>query len=133
MKALAVLAVSLMISSAHASYMRTTCSNSTGTVMWETGYESNKISLKYAQFVEGTLTLDIDQVDIEFPKEVLISEKTMSTCEYMSHSKVYAGKVRITPATNHPQVLRGNFPENMVETEVICSFQANNELPCPTR
>lgn len=133
MKALAVLFVSLMLSNAHASYMATHCSNAKGTVTWETGSDMNTINLKYANFVEGTLTLDLEQVDIEFPNEIVISEKTASTCEFMSHTKVYAGKVRITPAKDHPNVLRGNFPENMVETEVICSFQMHDSLPCPTR
>ena len=133
MKALAVLIVSLMLSNAHASYMATHCSNARGTVTWESGHDSNTISLKYANFVEGTLTLDLDQVDIEFPNEIIISEKSTSTCEFMSHTRVYAGKVRITAAKDHPNVLRGNFPENMVETEVICSFQMHDSLPCPTR
>lgn len=133
MKALAVLFVSLMLTSAHASDMTTHCSNANGTVTWETGDDTNKINLKYANFVEGTLTLDLEQVDIEFPKEIIISEKTASTCDFISHQRVYAGKVRITPAVAHPNVLRGNFPENMVETEVICSFQMNDSLPCPSR
>lgn len=133
MKTLAVLVVSLMLSSAHASYMSTHCSNAKGTVTWESGSDSNSINLKYANFVEGTLTLDLEKVDIEFPNEIVITEKTSSACDYMSHSRVYAGKVRITPAKDHPHVLRGNFPENMVETEVICSFQMHDTLPCPTR
>lgn len=131
MKAIAVTLLSLSIASAHASYMATHCSNAKGTVKWESGHNSNTINLKYSNFIEGTLTLDISQVKIDFQKEVTLSEKNLRTCGYASQERVYAGKVKIKASPEHPDVLRGQFPANKVETEVICTFQANSRASCP--
>ena len=50
MKALAVLLISLIATNTHASWMATKCSNSDGTVTWESGHDLNEINLKYANF-----------------------------------------------------------------------------------
>lgn len=131
MKALAVVLISLIATNTHASWMATKCSNSDGTVTWESGHDLNEINLKYANFVEGTLTLEMDKVNVEFSKEVTVSQKTIRTCTHAAHKRVYAGKVKITGSEKNPDVLRGQFPLNKVETEVICTLLVNNELPCP--
>ena len=131
MKAFALILISLAISEARASYLVTNCSNSKGTVMWESGTHNNTIDLKYANFVEGTLTLDLDQVQIQFLKQVPVSEKRISECSYKASTKVFASKVKIVAATHNPDVLRGQFPENKIETEVICTQFVANPLPCP--
>jgi hypothetical protein len=130
MKAFAIVLLALMVSNAHANWIVSKCSNSDGTVTWETGSEQDLINLKYAHFVEGTLTLNVEQVSIEFTKEITIREKSFRSCTYSNHTRVYAGKVKITPADKHPHVLRSLFPSNKVETEVICTVMINSQRDC---
>lgn len=131
MKIFVSIFLALFLNQSHASYFATQCSNSSGTVYWETGHNSNSISLKYANFVDGTLTLFIDQVKIDFLKEITISEKNFRGCGFSAETKVYAGSVKITAGELNPDVLRGQFPDNKVETEVICTYQLNYPTPCP--
>lgn len=133
MKAIALTLFFFAASQAQASYMATHCSNSNGTVTWESGYDNNTINLKYANFVAGTLTLDMEQVQITFDKQVTISEKKIHECGFRALTHVYAGKVVVKPAAAHPDVLRGQFPENKVVTEVICTHHTNGEAPCPIK
>lgn len=131
MKALVTILFSLLLfQNAEASYLSIKCSNSTGSVMWEEGHDDNTIHMKYANFVEGTLTLPLEQVNITFDKQVTIKEKKIRECSYMASHRVYAGNVKIVAAEAFPDVLKGQFPENMVETEVICSEYMNDSLPC---
>lgn len=130
MKAFVVIILSVLATQTHASWMATKCSNSDGTVTWESGDDLNEINLKYANFVEGTLTLEMEKVNIEFSKEVTLSKKTVRTCTYAAHKRVYAGQVRITGSEKNPDILLGQFPANKVETEVICTLHVNNEVPC---
>jgi hypothetical protein len=130
MKAFAIIVFSLIVSNAHASWMATKCSNSDGTVVWETGHEQNVIHLKYANFVAGTLTLHMEQVNVDLSKEVTIKQKVFRNCSYSSLTRVYVGKVKITASEKHPYVLQGQFPLNRVETEVICTHMVNKLLSC---
>lgn len=120
MKALSTVLLALFVSNSYA-WTGVKCSNSDGSVNWETGTNEEQINLKYANFVEGTLTLPVDQVSIQFKKEVAIREKTVRDNERVSTKKVFAGNVKIVAADKTPDVLRGQFPENKVETEVICT------------
>lgn len=130
MKALATVLLSLIVSNANASWTAVKCSNSDGSVNWEMGTEVDEINLKYANFVEGTLTLPVEQVSIELKKEITLREKTVRDCNMASTKRVYAGKVKIVGADKTPDVLRSQFPENKVETEVICTKISTTTLPC---
>jgi hypothetical protein len=129
MKALTTVLLTLIVSNANA-WTAIKCSNSDGSVFWETGTQVDEINLKYANFVEGTLTLPVEQVSIQLNKEIKIREKTIRDCTMTSTKRVFAGNVKIVAADKHPDVLRGQFPENKVETEVICTRITTTELPC---
>lgn len=133
MKALAILLFTFVATNSYASWTGTRCSNSDGSVTWESGDDLNLIKMKYYNFVEGTLTLAIDQVNVEISKEVTVFQKSLRNCDLSSHKRVYAGKVKITASDKNPDVLRGQFPLNKVETEVICTQLVNNERQreCP--
>lgn len=120
MKAFSTVLLALIVSNSYA-WTGIKCSNSDGTVNWETGTNDEIINLKYANFVEGTLTLPVDHVSIQLKREVLIREKTVRDSERVATKKVYAGNVKIVAADKTPDVLRSQFPENKVETEVICT------------
>lgn len=130
MKAFAAVVFTLFVSNTHASWITTKCSNSDGSVTWEKGYDQSLINMKYANFVEGTLTLQLDKVNIQFMKEVTLKERSFRTCAVAGSARVYAGKVRITGSEKHPEILRSQFPENRVLTEVICTTQVMTNLPC---
>jgi hypothetical protein len=130
MKALTTVLLALFVSNTYASFTALKCSNSDGSVNWEMGHDEDQINLKYANFVEGTLTLPIEQVSIQFKKDVTIQQKTFRNCSMAATKRVYAGTVKIVGADKHPDVLRSQFPENKVETEVICTMISNTTLPC---
>jgi hypothetical protein len=131
MKAFSVLLLSLIVSNAHASsWIETKCSNSDGSVTWSNGSDEAQISLKYANFVEGTLTLGVDQVNIQITDGVTIKNRSIKECSYVASQKVYAGKVKIIAADKHPDVLRSQFPENKITTEVICTTITHEKRPC---
>lgn len=131
MKALATVLLTLIVSNSYAaSWTAVKCSNSDGTVNWEAGTHVDEINLKYANFVEGTLTLPVEQVSIQLKQEVTIREKTIRDCHAVSTKRVFAGNVKIVAADKHPDVLRGQFPLNKVETEVICTRISTTSLPC---
>jgi hypothetical protein len=121
MKSIALVIFSIFVSNAHAAWTETKCSNSDGSVKWESGVEEEFIHLKYANFVEGTLTLEIEKVNIEFTRQITLKERTFKDCRYKGRGRVFAGKVKIIGSEKHPDVLRGQFPENKVQTEVICT------------
>ena len=131
MKALATVILALIVSNSYASRTAVKCSNSDGSVNWEIGTSQNdEINLKYANFVEGTLTLPLEQVSIQLNKEVTLREKTLRNCNTVSVKQVFAGNVKIIASNKHPDVLRGQFPLNKVETEVICTRIQTSSVPC---
>lgn len=131
MKAIILASFVFILTNAHASFTVTNCSNSDGSVVWETGPRNNSIDLKYANFVAGTLSLNMDQVKIDFKQELVLNEKQFRDCSYSSVRKVYAGKVKIVASELHPDVLRGQFPANKVITEVICTELSGRTHSCP--
>lgn len=130
MKTFGVIIFSLLIANAEASWTSTKCSNSDGTVTWEKGLDQSLINLKYANFVEGTLTLEMEKVNVQFTKEITLRDRAFRSCDVAGSARVYAGKVKITGSEKHPDVLLGQFPENKVVTEVICTTMVTTELPC---
>jgi hypothetical protein len=131
MKAFGVVLLSLVVSNAHASWMSTKCSNSDGSVYWEAGSDKNEINLKYSNFVEGFLTLDVAQVSIKMSKVVTIQDKSYRSCFSAAKKRVFAGSVKIVASDKSPDILRSQFPENKVETDVICTTIMNNQVQCP--
>lgn len=122
MKTIVFVIFSLLITNTHAAWTETKCSNSDGSVRWEQGTaEQDLIHLKYANFVEGTLTLETEKVNIQFTREITLKEKTFKDCRYKGKGRVFAGKVKIIGSEKHPDVLRSQFPDNKVQTEVICT------------
>lgn len=134
MKALILMSVFLStLAHANTPFKAMKCSNSDGTVTWEYGLSEDLINLKYSHFVEGTLTLNLDQVKIKLEQEILVKEKRVQECSFAALSKVFASKVIIKPADKNPYVLQSLFPENKIETEVICTFQINTPRSCPAQ
>lgn len=136
MKALTLIMMSALLTTfAHANtpFKAMKCSNSDGTVTWEYGLNEDLINLKYSHFIEGTLTLNLDQVEIKLAQEILVKEKRIRECTFAALSKVFASKVVIRPADKNPYVLQSLFPENKIETEVICTLQMHTPRPCPTQ
>lgn len=112
-------------------WIETKCSNSDGTVKWEKGVtDADKIHLKYSTFVEGTLSLDIEKVSIQFSKNVTLNERTFNTCQTLGNARVYAAKVKIKASEKSPEVLRNYFPDNRVQTEVICTTIVSDPAEC---
>jgi hypothetical protein len=121
MKVLILVLLALVVSNSYASQKVMKCSNSDGSVSWESGPEIDEINLKYSNFVEGTLHLPLEQVSIKFKSKIPLREKTIRHLNKSSTKKIFAGRIRILASMKHPDVLRGQFPQNKVETEVICT------------
>lgn len=121
MKSLTLVLFSLLLSNAHAGWVEMKCSNSDGSVRWQKGVDEDLIHLKYSNFIEGTVTFELDKVHIEMKKTVTLREKSFKDCRYEGKGRVFAGKVRIIGSEKHPNILRSYFPENRVQTEVICT------------
>lgn len=132
MKSFALVAFSFFLATAHASsWITTKCSNSDGSVKWETGgQDRDLIHLKYSNFIEGVLSLEIEKVSIILSKEVTLREKHFKDCRLEAKGRVFAGKVRIVGSEKHPHVLRSQFPENRVQTEVICTTVQTRQNDC---
>lgn len=130
MKTLASILILMSFSVAHASWLSTKCSNSDGTVNWIESPNENEINLRYFNFVEGTLTLPLEKVKIKHSTPVPLDQQNYETCQYFGASKVFASKVKVTASASHPEVLRSQFPENKVVTDVICTTTIIKEKPC---
>ncbi len=105
----------------YAAWTTTNCSNSDGSVKWQSGQEDELIDLKYSNFVEGFLTLNIDQVNIEFKQNTSLRTKKIKNHNMSGTERVYAASIKITASEKHPDILRSQFPKNMIETDVICT------------
>lgn len=106
------------------------CSNSDGSVMWESAHETQEIRLKYSNFIEGILELDLSQVNIRFSDTKILDDKVAKSCTHEHKRKVFASKALIVPASSHPEILLNHFPENRVYTEVICTEISLKHVDC---
>lgn len=106
------------------------CSNSDGSVMWESTHEAQEIRLKYSNFIEGILELDLSQVSIRHSETKILDDKIAKSCTHEHKRKVYASKVLIVPAATHPEILSNHFPENKIYTEVICTEVSLKHVDC---
>jgi hypothetical protein len=131
MKAFAVILGALILSEVQAaSWTQIKCSNSDGSVKWQEGHQEDAMELKYSNFVEGTLALDLDQVNVVFLKTTTIKEKLFKTCHRSVQGQVFVADVKITASEKNPYILRSHFPENKVKAEVICTKVTTVEHAC---
>jgi hypothetical protein len=130
MKAIAITVFSLLFSYAQASTFSTYCSNSSGSVFWDTGHASNSITLKYYTHEENKLTLPLNEVHIQFENQITLEENEVKECGFYSKTKVYAGKVIITESETSPNSLMNILNERVIKTDVICTFHLSSMMPC---
>jgi|GEM_PF-5007795 hypothetical protein len=131
MKVFVVFFAALTLSQAQAaSWTQLKCSNSDGSVKWQSGYHEDSMELKYSNFVEGTLTLDMDQINVAFIKSTTLKQKLFKTCHRSVQGHVFASEVKITASEKHPYILKSHFPENQVQAEVICTKITTVEHAC---
>lgn len=128
MKFILALASFVVLSSAHASYFATHCSNSQASVKWETGHNSNTLTYKN---YESEKVINFYEVKVDIQKETVIREERIHRCGYSSFTRVFAGKAVITPSEDHPTALDFLDGEKKIETEVICTTHVNGRAPCP--
>ena len=69
-------------------------------------------------------------MNIEFVRNVTLTEKRSRTCSALNKGRVYAGLVKITGSEKSPDILRSQFPQNRVQTQVICTTVVSEPLPC---
>ena len=131
MKLLLALSTLLAFSSAHASYFATHCSNSDTSVKWETGHNSNTMTVKHYDTEEREIVLPFYDVKVEFASETVIREERIHRCGYASSTRVFAGKVVITASEQNPTALDFMGGSKMFETGVICTSHMNRRAPCP--
>lgn len=131
MKLLLALTTLLAFSSAHASYFATHCSNSNTSVKWETGHNSNTMTVKHYDTEEREVVIPYYDLKIEFSSETVLREEKIHRCGYVSNTRVYAGKVIITPSEYNPAALDFLGEKKQIETEVICTYHMNSRAPCP--
>lgn len=131
MKLLIVLFISGFSLFSHASYYATHCSNSTGSIKWETGHNSNTITFKNYGSDGTDVSLSYYNVSIKMGSEHVLRNENIRRCGYAAFTRVYAGKAVITPAEDHPEALDFLGTDQKLETEVICTHHMNSRAPCP--
>jgi len=129
MKLLITLATFMIFTSAHASYFATHCSNSRASVTWETGHNSNTMTVK--KYDQKDITVPFYDLNIMFLTETVIRQESIRRCGYAESTKVFAGKVVITASVRNPSVLDFLGEDKQLKTEVICTTHVNGRAPCP--
>lgn len=130
MKFLSLLFLFAFVMPAHASYVSLSCSNATGTVIWEEGENSNLARLTYDGFVSGVLDLETAKLSIELKEQVTLRERLLSQCGAQSSLTTFAARVAITPSPEHPDALLSYFPDNRIEADVICEKIMSGRSDC---
>jgi hypothetical protein len=103
------------------SSMTTSCSSSDGAIRWQLGSADERVDLQYSNFIEGTLELEVEDVSIDLINEITFSEEEFKEEDIFALKKVTVARALITASEKHPDVLKGQFPQNKVEGEVICT------------
>ncbi len=114
----------------HAAYVSVSCSNATGSVIWEEGDNTNLARLTYNGFVTGVLEITREKLNIERKEEVNLREELLSQCGAQSSMTVSAARVVITPAKEFPGVFDSYFPDQRIEADVICEKILSNQSDC---
>lgn len=130
MKFLSLVVLFAFVMPVHAAYMSLSCSNATGTVIWEEGENANLARLTYNGFVTGVLDIDRNKLSITKKEEVTLREQLLSQCDAQSSMTTFAARVVITPSADHPDALMSYFPENRIEADVICEKIVSNHADC---
>lgn len=131
MKYLLTLIASLCLSTAQASFMATTCSSSDTKVSWETGHNSNTLTVKYYDQGAQEKKIDFFDLDVTFTDEVVLREENVRNCSYMSRTKVFAAKAVVVPGPETPNVLDFMGATKKIEAEVICTEHMSSRAACP--
>ena len=130
MKFLTLAVLFAFVMPAHAAYISLSCSNATGTVIWEEGENMNLARLTYDGFVTGVLDIERQKLKIERKEEVTLRDQLLAQCGTQSTMTTFAARVIITPAAEHSDVLMSYFPENRIEADVICEKIVSNQADC---
>ena len=104
-----------------ASWTTTNCSSSDGAIKWELGTAHEGIKLRYSNFIEGTLELSPEEVNIDLFKTVVFSEELFKDQEVSAVKMVTVARARITASEKHPEILDSHFPGNQIEGDVLCT------------
>lgn len=130
MKFLALVALFAFMVPAHAAYISLSCSNATGTVIWEEGANTNLARLTYSGFVTGVLDLERHKIVIERKEEVTLRDQLLTQCGAQSSMTTFAARVIITPSPEYPDSLQSYFPDNRIVADVICEKIVSNQAHC---
>lgn len=120
MKLLTLAALFAFVMPAHAFYVSLSCSNATGTVIWEEGENINLVRLTYDGFVTGVLDVERAHLNVQFQEQIQLRQQMLAQCGSQSTLTTFASRVLITPAEGHPDALQSYFPDNQIVTDVIC-------------
>lgn len=129
MKFLALTAF-LAMTSAHASYYATHCSNPSASVKWETGHNSNTMTIRYYSNVAAEKKVDFYKLDVKIEKLHMIKEESKCEGNMASRMNVYAAKATITPSAEHPSILDFTGEAPLIEEFVICEYNMNSRASC---
>jgi hypothetical protein len=130
MKFLPVVFLFAFVMPAYATYTSLSCSNATGSVMWEEGQNSNMARLSYDGFVSGVLDIEIAKITMEMSNQLNLRERVLTQCGAQSTLMTFAARVVITPAADYPDALLSYFPENRITADVICEKIVSNRSDC---
>ena len=111
-------------------FISLSCSNATGTVIWEEGDNSNKARLRYDGFVTGVLEVERAQLLIERKEEITLREQLLAQCGASSSMITFASRVVITAAAEYPDALQSHFPDNQIVADVICEKIVSSQANC---
>lgn len=126
------LILSLLFSvSAQASYYATHCSTAHAKVHWETGHNSNTMTLEGYSEAGLDIIIPFHDLKVAFDKEVVIKDERIHRCGYASSTKVTAAIATITPSSEKPDALDFLGNEKKLTLEVICETHFNSRAGCP--
>jgi hypothetical protein len=129
MKILLITLTALFVSQVHASYFATRCSNASASIKWESGHNSNSLTVRYYADVEKEEVITLNMVDIQEGKRVVLKEESVCRNGMFSRTKVYAMSVNIKADENFPNAL-DFYGQKAIKTEVICKHHMNGRSPC---
>lgn len=129
MKYLLIALSTLLTAQVHASYYATHCSNPSASIKWESGHNSNSITIRYYEDVAKEKKLSLNKVEIKEGKQLVIKDESVCRGGMFSKTKVYATTVSITPALDFPDAL-DFYGESPIKVEVICQHHMNGRSAC---
>lgn len=129
MKLIIILISIFSLKAAQASYYATHCSNAQGTVKWESGHNSNTLTIKS---LEGSISIKLNDVKIDVQNKISIYSHELACPGPMaSKTDIYSAKALITPSSDAPNIFEGKVENDKLEVYVICEFHMNGRRSCP--